>query len=294
MMAHLAMTEIHNCVGSSFCIGKHLRKINEKMLRHAAVLVYVGGSVIYAAQAGDASRSDVLNIVFIGDSITEGNYLPQAPPVLTANWLHQHVSSVDLHFSNQGKSGHTTVDTLPETGTDFPEIEKAATQLESVHRGHLIFSVMLGTNDSAMDGTLGAPVSPENYRKNLSTTIDRLLKDYPNCTVILNRPLWYSSNTDNGTRYLVEGQKRVRKYFTEIDALVVQYGVTHPGQVLRGDTKGYEYFRKEYRTAFMPERGRRGTFYLHPNSDGARMLGGFWGAAIENALNKSSVAHAPK
>ena len=187
MMAHLAMTEIHNCVGSSFCIGKHLRKINEKMLRHAAVLVYVGGSVIYAAQAGDASRSDVLNIVFIGDSITEGNYLPQAPPVLTANWLHQHVSSVDLHFSNQGKSGHTTVDTLPETGTDFPEIEKAATQLESVHRGHLIFSVMLGTNDSAMDGTLGAPVSPENYRKNLSTTIDRLLKDYPNCTVILNR-----------------------------------------------------------------------------------------------------------
>ena len=45
------------------------------------------------------------------------------------------------------------------TRTDFLQIEQATTQLQSQNQGRLIFSVMLGTNDSAMNGPLGSPVA---------------------------------------------------------------------------------------------------------------------------------------
>ena len=237
-----------------------------------------------AVHTHDVSRNDVVNIVFIGDSITEGDYLPKAPPAFCVDWLRQRAPGVHFFFSNQGKSGHTTVDVLPVANIDFPQIEKAATQLQAEHQGRLIFSVMLGTNDSAMDGTRGAPLSPESYRWNLATIVDRLLADYPGSTVILNRPLWYSPNTDNGTRYLAEGLDRLGRYFPVIEGLVSQYDKKHPGQVRLGDTQGYDFFMKEHLTYFWAEDGRQGTFYLHPNLEGAKVLGSYWGRAILPAL----------
>jgi sialate O-acetylesterase len=229
-----------------------------------------------------------VNIVFIGDSITAGAGLAapdsQAPPVVSVEWLRKHEPGMSVFFSNEGKSGHTTVDALPVTRSDFPAIEQAAAQLQGRHGGRLIFSIMLGTNDSAMDGPLGSPVSPEDYRKNLASIIERLLEDYPRCTIILNRPIWYSPNTYNASRYLAEGLRRLQSYFPAIDALVAQYHRTHPHQVLRGDTQAYNYFRQNYHADLIPEDGQQGTFYLHPNPQGAEMLGHFWGAAIQAAI----------
>jgi lysophospholipase L1-like esterase len=162
-----------------------------------------------ASDSGSPRAGGTVNMVFIGDSITEGDYLREAPPASTIDWLRPRVPDVTLFFSNQGKSGHTTVDASPATGTDFPEIEKAATQLQAAHEGRLVFSVMLGTNDSAEDGPLGSPVSPDEYRRNLAAIMDRLLHDYPRCIIILHRPLWYSSNTYNDSRYLAAGQERL-------------------------------------------------------------------------------------
>ena len=37
-------------------------------------------------------------------------------------------------------------------------------------------------------------------------------------------------------------------------------------------------------TDLIPEEGQMGTFYLHPNTQGATMLGQLWGKAIEATL----------
>jgi len=35
-----------------------------------------------------------------------------------------------------------------------------------------------------------------------------------------------------------------------------------------------------------PEQGHQGTFYLHPNKQGAAALGNFWGDAINKVVKK--------
>ena len=259
---------------------------------HGAVLLRVATKAApSSAHAEVDSRNNTVNIVFIGDSITQGAGLPapeqQAAPTLSVNWLRANNPGMRVFSANLGKAGHTTVDTLPATHEDFAEIEQAAASLEGAYGGRLVFSIMLGTNDSAMNGPLGSPVSPGDYRKNLTTIIDRLLQEHPGCTIVLNRPLWYSPNTYNSARYLAEGLQRLQSYFPEIDALVAQYAATHPGQVLRGDTKAYDFFREQHLTYLLPEEGQRGTFYLHPNAVGAEVLGNLWGVALEGALKDS-------
>src|SRR5260370_15965738 len=108
-----------------------------------------------------------LNVVYLGDSITQGVQLPnpvtQSPPVVCTAFLQQHLIDFSVYMENMGRNGHTTVDFLPETKTDFPQVEEAARRLQAAHDGTLIFSVMLGTNDSASYGTNGSPVSPSQY-----------------------------------------------------------------------------------------------------------------------------------
>ncbi len=47
-----------------------------------------------------------------------------------------------------------------------------------------------------------------------------------------------------------------------------------------GDLKGFNYFRKNYLTDLVAEKGQQGTFYLHPNKKGAAQLGKYWAEAI--------------
>jgi lysophospholipase L1-like esterase len=228
-----------------------------------------------------------LNIIYIGDSITQGVQLAgpatEAPPATATAWLRKQKGVGKVEFSNQGVSGFTTVDFLPSTNTVFPRADKAASALNSKNAA-LIFFIMLGTNDSAITGPNGSPVSAEKYYDNLKTIIDRLLQHFPDSKFVIQKPIWYSPNTYNGSMYLQEGLTRLQSYFPKIDQLVGEYRKTKSDHIFTSDTRAFDYFSAHYSTDLIPEQGHEGIFYLHPNSKGAVMLGQFWGEAIYKVI----------
>jgi lysophospholipase L1-like esterase len=230
-----------------------------------------------------------LNIVFIGNSITHGaglkDWKTEAPPNETIAYLQKQPGIGQVDFSNQGVSGHTTVDFLPATAKDFPKVEAAANAFAN-KKALLIFSIILGTNDSAVQGPNGAPVSKEDYQTNLQTIVNQLLADFPGCKIIIQQPTWYSPNTHNRSTYMQEGLTRLQSYFPKIKAAVKSYSKTKPKQVFLGDTKAFDFFKKNAEHYFQHENGQDGIFYLHPNKDGAVILGDFWAKAIYKALFK--------
>ena len=205
------------------------------------------------------------------------------PPVIASEILRKKPGIRSVQFSNQGRSGFTTLDYLPESET-FAEVLKATKLLHTSPSHALIFSIKLGTNDSAIQGPNGAPVSKEDYQKNMKLIVDELLRKFPDSKVVLQQPIWYSTNTYNGSKYLAEGLARLQSYFPELKSLVKSYSKTHPNQVFMGDQKGFNYFRKNYLTDLVPEKGQQGTFYLHPNPKGAAQLASFWAGAIYKIL----------
>ena len=230
------------------------------------------------------STRQSVNIVFIGDSITEGEDSLTAPPVFAAGFLEKQLGAGNVKFSNQGVSGKTTVDFLPATATHFNEVVKAADNFYADKQATLIFSIMLGTNDSAIDGPLGSPVSSESYGNNLKIIIDSLLKNYPGSKIIIHHPIWYSPNTYNRSKYLQEGLTRLQTYFPAIDALVKNYSKTNPGHVFAGDKNAFNYFKAHHLTHMQHENGQQGIFYLHPNEKGSKELGRFWAEAISKVI----------
>ncbi|MCH5720766.1 GDSL-type esterase/lipase family protein [Niabella hibiscisoli] len=148
----------------------------------------------------------------------------------------------------------------------------------------LIFSIMIGTNDSAVEGPNGAPVAPDQYRLNMKMIIDSLLQRYPDARVVVHYPIWYSDNTHNRSTYMKEGQQRIVAYQPQIDKLINNYKKSHPLHVFKGDTKAHNYFKENYLTDFKPETGVDGVFYLHPNHKGDMALGEFWAKAILKAI----------
>ena len=231
-----------------------------------------------------------INVVFIGNSITQGVQMSdpatEAPPATAVAYLRRQANLGTVEFSNQGHSGYTTLDFLPGTNT-FAQVEQAAgafTDKEAL----LIFSMKLGTNDSAIQGPHGAPVSPADYIQNVKTITDKLLADFPKAIVIYQHPVWYSPNTYNGARYLQEGLSRLQSYVPKLDSLVAAYSTTNPSHVFVGDKKAFAYFKKHHLTHLIPEKGKQGTFYLHPNKQGALVLGEFWGKAIEKVVRRVS------
>jgi lysophospholipase L1-like esterase len=220
-----------------------------------------------------------LDIVFIGDSITQ----PKTPVESAAAYLKGSVGVGDVRVSNQGHSGHTTQDFLSADGRDAQGVKAAADAFVSPDR-ELVFSIMLGTNDSACQGPNGAPMAPATYRANLKLIVDRLLSVYPRAKAVFQYPVWYSTNTYNASRYLEEGQKRLRSYWPEIAALAAEYDVSHPGQIFEGSKAGWEYFEHNHLTDMRHENGQAGVFFLHPNDQGSQTLGKFWGEAIRRAV----------
>ncbi len=239
--------------------------------------------------AQNMETSRYVNIVYIGNSITEGviieNPRGNAPPVKASAWLREQPGIAKVKYSNQGVSGKTTVDFLPETKTYFRKVVEAADELSTDSWATLVFSISLGTNDSAIKGPNGAPVSPQQYYANLKAITDELLRLYPGCLIVYQHPIWYSPNTHNGATYLEEGLNRLNSYPAELQQLVIDYGQTHPGHVYLGDTEAYNYFKENYKDKLIPENGRSGIFYLHPNVEGAADLGRFWGKALYRILS---------
>ena len=230
-----------------------------------------------------------LNIVYIGNSITQGALLKnpkeEAPPVRTSAWLKNQEGISEVNMSNQGVSGKTTVDYLPASKTYFPKVKSAMETLKAEHpKATLLFSIMLGTNDSANFGPNGAPVSAPQYYTNMKAIIDELLEAFPDALFVLHRPIWYSPTTYNGAQYLAKGLQRMESYYPILQELVSDYVSKHPEQVFLGDTEGFAYFEANYAEEFWPEQGNAGTFYLHPNQKGAESLARFWGEAIYKVI----------
>ncbi|NIJ55757.1 GDSL-type esterase/lipase family protein [Dyadobacter arcticus] len=227
-----------------------------------------------------------LSIVFIGNSITQGkggdNGFP--PPTHAVNYLKEQKGVEDVKFMNVGRSGSTTLDWLPVSGKFFELATKAADSLFAQKDHQLVFSMKLGTNDSAIEGPNGAPVSKEIYKKNMQAIISDLMNKYPGSKVVVQHPIWYSTNTYNRSKYLAEGLERLESYIPELDAMVKEYRSTNPDRVFKGDTKAFKYFKKHAKELFKAENGQQGVFYLHPNVEGVAILGQYWGKAIAKAI----------
>ena len=234
-----------------------------------------------------------LDIVYIGNSITQGVQLEkpeeESPPAAACEYLRHQSGVGNVEFANQGRSGFTTVDYLPSDAGALSEVIAAARQLHKDTNRLLVFTISLGTNDSAENGPHGSPVDPAVYQKNLRRIADKLLSEFPQCKIVLLQPIWYSPNTYNSAKYMSEGLARLQSYFPELQSLVLKYSQTKPGQVFLGDLKGFAYFRNNYLTDLIPESGNAGTFYLHPNKKGANVLGRLWGEAIYESIFKESV-----
>lgn len=262
------------------------RGSNMETIRRMAMVM-----VALVLLVGNASAQTVYDIIFCGDSITYGYTATQAPPAQCMESLNQRFN-VAVNMSNQGHPGHTTVDWLPSTNpsSDFHLAVAAAASLESSHPGQLVFSIMLGVNDSAQIGPTGAPVSPTNYLQNLQSIVGAFLTNYPSAVIFVHYPSWYSTNTEYYTNtdvYLSAGLARLQTYFPEIDQLISNCTTAYPGHVFAGDKgSAFNYFSTRYLNAMTPESGPLGTFYLHPNAAGASVLGGqFWANPIAAALN---------
>ena len=122
----------------------------------------------HAACMGQGNKSDI-NVIFIGNSITQGVLMEQpeknAPPVRCAQYLANAPGIGNVEIFNAGLSGRTTVDFLPGDNPLFTRIADGAENLRVRHPQALtLFSIMLGTNDSAGSGPNGSPVSDGDYK----------------------------------------------------------------------------------------------------------------------------------
>ncbi|PAW94191.1 hypothetical protein CKK33_12125 [Mucilaginibacter sp. MD40] len=252
----------------------------KKHFKRAAIAIFSLGLLAFTI-----AKPLKVNIVFIGDSITYGQNKPDLQPsVYALTSLKEKFKSTQFVEANRGVSGYTTKNFLPGE-PDFEKVLKDADTFYSDSSAQLIFSVMLGTNDSAINGPYGAPASTEQYRNNLKSTADSLLKRYPKSKIIFNYPIYYSPNTYNGAMYLQAGLNRLQSYFPQINALVQDYRTSKPGQVYSGYKNGFGDFKKNYLQLFIPEQGHQGIFYLHPNKNGAKLLGQNWGNALAKVID---------
>ena len=171
------------------------------------------------------------------------------------------------------------MDFLPSEQRDFVRVEKAIKDIQAISYEPIVFSIMLGTNDSANFGPKGSPVSNEDYERNLMTLITRIRELCPNALFVLQRPIWYSPNTHNNSQYLVAGQKRMVAYTDVLIDIASKNADTY-----FGDNEAFDYFQAKHRKFMFAEDGKAGTFYLHPNEAGAKKLARFWSEAIVKSI----------
>lgn len=229
---------------------------------------------------------EVINLLFIGNSITYGDQLSdpatQAPPII-CRALVEEATGLTTNVYNGGHCGITTWGYLPGR-EDFTQLVNKALEFRTQNNGRIYICIMLGTNDSACTATEGAPVSNNTYGNNMRTIINTLNSSIPGCKILLNYPLWYSSTTYNGAMYLQEGQDRLHGYYPILDTIVSEYENVYPG---RRDV--WEFF-KNNQNLFTNEMGNAGCFYLHPNAEGARVLGGIWANSLLEIIRADNIS----
>ena len=241
------------------------------------------------------------NVVFIGNSITYGalheNRELTAPPFVCAEWLSGQSGIDSVYVKNCGRSGRTTWNFQPLKGRMIPATDKhyfgdVVSKTRSLVKEHpglpLVFSIMLGTND-AVERPSNHATTLEDYVENMTLLCDTLLKLWPESHVVLQRPIWNTSNyvTKNGSVASKKGLKLMNSYYKEGFSQIVSR--TKAGHVHLGDAEAYAYFEKNWRTDIFEEKDARGKSYrLHPNEQGARKLAEFWGKALMPVLNSAT------
>ena len=250
--------------------------------------VSLGRFQVYRAVKGvvePIDPKDNINLLFIGNSITYGvglsNPSTQSPPAVCSSLI-ETATGVTTNFYNGGHAGITTLGFMPGRD-DFTKVVSAAKALRNSNGGLVYFSIMLGTNDSACSGPEGAPVNTNTYKANLKAIIDKLTAEVPNCKILLNYPIWYSPNTHNGAVYLKEGLNRLYSYYPIIDAIVEEYD-----NVYAGNREVWNYF-EDNKVLFVAENGNSGTFYLHPNANGAQRLAEVWAQSLLDVIATDSI-----
>lgn len=251
-----------------------------------SVSSYVNASnYVLTEMDDDVQEEKTINLIFIGNSITAGATLnnpeTQAPPAVCGT-LVEHATGVTTNIFNGGHSGITTFGFLPGK-KDFRRVVVAAKSFYEQNGGNIYFSIMLGTNDSACNTTEGAPVTPENYGRNLSLIIDSLIQAVPSCRILLNYPIWYSPNTHNRARYMQEGLDRLRTYYPIIRRITRKYP-----QVYAGSRNAWSHFQ-DNNSLYTSENGRFGVFFLHPNATGAKHLAHIWTKSLLKIIRKDGI-----
>lgn len=239
------------------------------------------------------SSEDNINIVFIGNSITYGATLAdaasQCPPKRVSEYLEKRGYTVN--YRNCAISGYTTFHFIP-SGSQHGAVVNALKELDK-KPGKLFVLIMLGTNDSAERGPLGAPVNTDTYYKNMKSIIDDIYKYSGKANVIVNYPIWYSPNTHNFSTYMQAGLDRLGSYYPVIDSLVKYYKKQTSHHVYAGSKAPYKFFKNN--TKYLtPENGQSGTFYLHPNLEGAKKLAAYWTNSILKVLGDKALKDSEK
>lgn len=221
-----------------------------------------------------SSAPQSLNIVFIGDSITYGCLLKQpekeAPPAHAVAYLQGMPGILSVRFMNCGNGGSRIDSFLPERADSaWPQVKQAADAFTN-ETGKLIFSIMIGANDSNV-------CTPAQYGANLALLVKALVSSYPASHIVIHHPLWYTKVPSTHPEVL-------EYYIPVIDAVVGTFGKSHPGRVHLGNVKGWEYFKANHETVCFREQRDNLPYYVHPNEIGAAILGQYWGEAIRMAV----------
>ena len=232
------------------------------------------------------------NLVFIGNSITYGalHQLREitAPPAQCARWLSQREGIDTVYFRNCGRSGKTTYHFLPNAAdvipagdkTYFGDVVSKTRELVKAHPAvPVVFSIMLGTND-AVERKHNAYTEPDAYVRNMTVIIDSLLTLWPDAHVVLNRPIYNTSDyvTKNGSIASKKSLKMMNAYYAQFPKIVSR---CKAGHVHIGDADAYGYFENHYKTDVFEEKDARSkSYWLHPNEQGAQKLAEYWGKAL--------------
>ena len=164
--------------------------------------------------------------------------------------------------------------------TYFGDVVAKTRELVKAHAGlPLIFSIMLGTNDT-VERTKNKHTEPDDYIRNLTTIIDSLLTLWPDAHVVLNKPIWYypDYHTKGGSIASKKSLKLIGTYYKSFPKVIAN---CKPGHVHIGDADAYSYFKKYYKTDVFEEKDARSkSYWLHPNEQGAKKLAEYWGKAI--------------